>query len=66
MNKLAQTLERRYDVKIHFKDEEIKQFRFSGTFKNETIEQVLAALKLAAPIEYQMEDRDIWISTKDN
>ena len=66
MNKLAQTLERRYDVKIHFKDEEIKQFRFSGTFKNETIEQVLAAIKLAAPIEYQMEDRDIWISTKDN
>lgn len=65
MKKLAVTLERRYDVKIHFESVELKQFRFSGTFKNETIEQVMAAIKLASPINYKMEDRDIWISTID-
>ncbi|MCG8309529.1 MAG: FecR domain-containing protein [Cytophagales bacterium] len=66
MVKMAATLERRYDVKIHFENEEIKQFRFSGTFKNETIEQVMAAIKLAAPISYRMEDRNIWINAVDN
>ena len=65
MKKLAMTLERRYDVKIHFDSEEIKQFRFYGTFKNETIEQVLDAMKLASPISYRIEDRNIWISTID-
>ena len=62
MIKLAVTLERRYNVKIHFEDEEIKQFRFTGTIENETIEQVMAAIKLAASIDYRIEEREIWIS----
>lgn len=65
MKNLAVTLERRYDVKIHFSDEDIKQLRFTGTFKNETIEQVLAAMKLASPMDYKIEERDVWISSND-
>jgi len=61
MKKLAVILERRYDVKIYFEDEEIKLFKFTGTFKNETIEQVLAAMELASPINYRIEEREIWI-----
>ena len=66
MKNIAVTLERRYDVKIHFLDEDIKQLRFSGTFKNETIEQVLAAMKLASPITYKIEERDIWLSNNED
>ena len=62
MKNISVTLERRYDVRIHFVDEDIKQLRFTGTFKNETIEQVLAAMKLASPIEYRILEREIWIS----
>jgi len=65
MKNLAVTLERRYDVKIHFSDEDIKQLRFTGTFKNETIEQVMAAMKLASPMDYKIEERDVWISSND-
>lgn len=61
MDKLAITLERRYDVKIHFEEEDIKQLRYTGTFKNETIEQVMVALKLASSIDYEIDERDIWI-----
>lgn len=61
MIKLAVTLERRYNVKIHFEDEEIKQSRFTGTIEDETIEQVMAAIKIAASFDYRIEDREIWI-----
>lgn len=61
MEKLAVTLERRYNVKIHFEDEEIKQARFTGTIEDETIEQVMAAMKIAASIDYRIEEREIWI-----
>ena len=66
MKKLAQILERRYDVKIHFMDEDIKQIRYSGTFENETIEQVMEALKLASLIDYKIDEREIWISSNGN
>jgi transmembrane sensor len=65
MLKLAVTLERRYNVKIYFESEEIKQFRFTGTIEDETIEQVMAALKIAASIDYRIEEREIWISKKE-
>ncbi len=61
MEKLAVTLERRYDVRIHFVDEEIKKYKFTGTIENETIEQVMAAIRLASSIDYKIEERDIWI-----
>ena len=66
MKTLALTLERRYDVKIHFEDQGIKLFKFTGTFKNETIEQVMAAIKLASPIRYRIDERNIWISREDS
>ncbi len=61
MIKLAVKLERRYNVKIHFEDEEIKQYKFTGTIKNETIEQVMEAIKLASSVDYKIEEREIWI-----
>jgi ferric-dicitrate binding protein FerR (iron transport regulator) len=61
MEKLAVQLERRYNVKIHFENENIKQVRYSGTIEDETVEQVMAAMELASPINYRIKDRDIWI-----
>jgi ferric-dicitrate binding protein FerR (iron transport regulator) len=65
LEKLAITLERRYNVVIHFEEEKIKQFRFTGTIENETIEQVLAAIKLASSVDYRIEEREIWIKTEE-
>lgn len=64
MIKLAVTLERKYNVKIHFEDEEIKHFKFTGTINNETIEQMMEAIKLASSFDYRIDKRDIWISIK--
>ncbi len=51
---LVQRLERWYDVKLEYSGTELQNFKFTGRFKNqETIWQVLDALKLTSPIDYR-------------
>jgi ferric-dicitrate binding protein FerR (iron transport regulator) len=52
---LAVKLERRFNVRIIFRDEELKKYVFSGVLKDETLEQVLEAIKLTAPIGYKVQ-----------
>ncbi len=51
---LVQRLERWYDVKLNYSGAELQNYTFTGRFKNqETIWQVLDALKLTSPIDYR-------------
>jgi ferric-dicitrate binding protein FerR (iron transport regulator) len=52
--KLAPILERRYDISITFRDSVLRSYRFTGTLKEESLEQVLNAICLAAPIRYEI------------
>lgn len=56
MDEMAETMERRFNVKVIFKEPELKEYRFSGTFRQETLEQVLNILKLTAPLKYTIDD----------
>jgi ferric-dicitrate binding protein FerR (iron transport regulator) len=56
---LAVKLERRYDVKITFKNESLKKYKFSGILTDETFEQVLDIIKLIAPIEYSIDGKQV-------
>lgn len=58
---LAVKLERWYNVKITIKSHSLKKERFTGTFENETTEQVLNALKIAEPFEYSIDKNEIVI-----
>ncbi len=49
---LVPKLERRYNMRIIFQDDELKKYKFSGTIRNETAEQILMALRLTAPLDY--------------
>lgn len=51
---LAILLERRYNVKIKFNAEELKHYRFTGTFQHETLEQIMQVLQLTAPLDYKI------------
>jgi len=66
MESLATKLERRYDVNIYFEDDMIKTYTYSGTISSETLEQVMAAIKIASPIDYQIDEREVRLSTKKN
>jgi transmembrane sensor len=62
---LAVDLERWYDVKIHFQDEKIKQYKFTGSFDKETINQAMEALKASSQESYQynISFRDIYLQS---
>jgi transmembrane sensor len=51
---LAPMLERRFNVKIIFTDEELKKNNFTGIIQNETIEQLMTAFKFTAPINFEI------------
>jgi len=54
LDKLSPMLERRYNVKIEFRDDILKYYSFTGTIEKETIEQIMNALKHTAPISFEL------------
>jgi ferric-dicitrate binding protein FerR (iron transport regulator) len=51
---LVPMLERRYNMKFRFVNDDLKKFKFTGTLQNETIDQIMEALRMTAPIEYKI------------
>jgi ferric-dicitrate binding protein FerR (iron transport regulator) len=66
LKELAIRLERKYNVKIHIEDEQLKELKFTGTLENETIEQVMHALELSSPLKFRIDDREIWLTSTQN
>ncbi len=64
LESLVVKLGRKYDVKFHFDDISVSKLRFTGVFKDETIEQIMEVLKLSSPVNYRIQERDIWLSRK--
>lgn len=54
---LTLRMEKKYDLKIEIRSEQLKEKRFSGAFINETIHQALEALKLSYPLTYTINNR---------
>jgi ferric-dicitrate binding protein FerR (iron transport regulator) len=65
LSNLAKKLERWYNVEIEIKDDEIGNYKFTGSIKNETIEQVMEAFKFASSLDYEIHKNKIEI-TKSN
>lgn len=59
---LAPILERRYNLKIYFSNEELEQYKFSGILQNETVEQILDLLTYTAPVKYNIVKDSIYLS----
>lgn len=50
---IAKKMERWYNVKIVIEDDALKQLRFYGSFKDETLDQALQALQIAYSFKYK-------------
>ena len=48
-------MERWYGVNIKLENDSLQRIRFTGTLKNETVEQALEALKISQPFNYHMD-----------
>ena len=64
LSSLSVKLERRFDVKIIFKDEHLKSFRYNGSLPDLSLEQVLKVMSLASPISYSVNEKTVVISGK--
>lgn len=58
---VASTLERWYDVKIHFSNASLKKSQFTGSFDNLPVNRVLDLLKKSRDFSYRIEGKDIYI-----
>jgi len=56
---LVPKIERRYDVNITFRDTVLKSYAFTGTLMEESLEQVLKALQLSAPIGFEIKEKNL-------
>ncbi|MGH2645354.1 MAG: FecR family protein, partial [Chitinophagaceae bacterium] len=62
---LAQQMDRWYNVDIHFSDSSVENYRFTGIFSTETIDQALQALKMTSPsdpFQYKIENQEVLIT----
>lgn len=53
LNEIAIRLNRLYNVQIEFKSENIRQYRFSGVIKNNSLDNVFEIISLTSPIMYE-------------
>jgi transmembrane sensor len=63
---IAKVLERMYNVQVVFDSEQIKQMRFSGKIKNNSLESVLQLISLTAPIHYNVKDSIVTLKQNTN
>ena len=59
MYDLAVKLERIYDVKITIMDEELKNYRITGSLEQETLEQLLYAIRLTIPLDFKIDKNNV-------
>ena len=62
LSEFVTNMERRYNLKFRYDSEELKNYRVSGSFENETVEQILKALSLAAPVNYRIDKNNVKLS----
>lgn len=61
---IAVVLNRMYNVQIKFETEKIKQYRFSGVIKNNSLDNVIEIISLTTPITYKYRGDTIILSAK--
>jgi ferric-dicitrate binding protein FerR (iron transport regulator) len=57
MESIIKKLERWYNVEIELTDKELLDYRFTATFTDETLPQVLHLLSIAVPMDYTISSR---------
>ena len=63
---LAVKLERRYDVKFVIIDDELNKYKISGILEDETIDQILSAIRLTVPMDFKIVNDTVQLSLNRN
>lgn len=63
---LAVKLERRFDVNFVFDNDLVKEYSFRGTLEDETLGQIMEAIKFSSPIKYVIDKKTVHIMADNN
>ena len=61
LGNLAVKLERRFDVNFIFDNDLLKEYSFRGTLEDETLEQIMEAIKFSSPIKYVIDKKTVYV-----
>jgi ferric-dicitrate binding protein FerR (iron transport regulator) len=61
LSDLAVKLERRFDVNFIFDNDLVKDYSFRGTLEDETLGQIMEAIKFSSPINYVIDKKTVYI-----
>ncbi len=59
---LSKKIERLYNVKIEFQDENMKSYRYSGRIQQFSLEQDMNALALTSPVRFEIHEKQVKLS----
>ena len=62
LEKIAEELERKFAVTIIFKNDKVKQYRYTGVFEKETLAEIFQIIRLSRKINYTIDDKIITIN----
>ena len=55
-NNVLNELSRRYNAEFEIQDDEIRDYVYTATFDDMSLDDILKLLKLSAPIDYKVKD----------
>ncbi|HEY4784575.1 MAG TPA: FecR domain-containing protein [Bacteroidales bacterium] len=64
LGSLVIQLERRYDVHFTFVDEKLKDYRYTGTFNDVSLEQIMEAMRYSSPVDYVIKEKEVKITDR--
>jgi transmembrane sensor len=62
LENIALKIERWYDVKVVITNEKLKNYQYSGVFEDESLHQVMEALKLTGSFNYSINKKEVLIT----
>lgn len=61
-SEIANVLERRFDIKVFFANNKSKDYRFTGTFEDEDLGEILQLMKITKPFNYELKKKQLTIN----
>ncbi|MCD7936926.1 MAG: DUF4974 domain-containing protein [Tannerellaceae bacterium] len=65
LGNIAVRLNRQYNIEVILESEDLKEYRFSGTIRNNSLDNVLEIISLSAPVFYRVEGDTIRLKRKE-
>ncbi|SFG16265.1 FecR family protein [Prevotella sp. KH2C16] len=64
LSEIAKTIERMYDIKVVFVSKDLEDVTFSGTIKNNSLENVFHLISFTYPVKYEFRKDTVYLSHK--